>query len=184
MAVSKRTRYEVLRRDDHTCRYCGESAPDVKITVDHVTPTALGGSDKPDNLVAACKDCNAGKSSVQPGSDLVDDVKQTDIRWAAAIRQAADIRAAQRAGADDYIDRFVSAWQPRYLPNNFASTLQSLYESGLPEVEMLDAVGIAFSARDVESRFRYFCGVAWRKVGVIQEMAKALLAVSAEEVAD
>ena len=28
MAVSKRLRYEILRRDNHTCRYCGASAPD------------------------------------------------------------------------------------------------------------------------------------------------------------
>lgn len=34
MAVSKRTRYEVLRRDNHACRYCGASAPEVKLTVD------------------------------------------------------------------------------------------------------------------------------------------------------
>ena len=38
MAVSKRTRYEVLRRDNHACRYCGASAPDAKLTVDHVLP--------------------------------------------------------------------------------------------------------------------------------------------------
>jgi 5-methylcytosine-specific restriction endonuclease McrA len=38
MAVSKRTRYEVLRRDNHACRYCGGIAPDVILTVDHVTP--------------------------------------------------------------------------------------------------------------------------------------------------
>lgn len=54
MAVSKRTRYEVLRRDNHTCRYCGGSAPDVRLTVDHVLPVTLGGSDDPSNLVAAC----------------------------------------------------------------------------------------------------------------------------------
>lgn len=35
MPVSKRLRYEVLRRDSHTCRYCGGAAPDVKLTVDH-----------------------------------------------------------------------------------------------------------------------------------------------------
>lgn len=33
MAVSKRLRYEILRRDDHACRYCGDRAPDVKLTV-------------------------------------------------------------------------------------------------------------------------------------------------------
>src|SRR5690242_10107126 len=71
MAVSKRTRYEVLTRDNHTCRYCGGVAPDVVLTVDHVVPTALGGSDKPDNLVAACKDCNAGKASTSPSASTV-----------------------------------------------------------------------------------------------------------------
>jgi hypothetical protein len=67
MAVSKRLRYEILRRDNHTCRYCGASAPDVPLRVDHVTPVALGGSDKPDNLVASCEACNSGKSSMIEG---------------------------------------------------------------------------------------------------------------------
>jgi 5-methylcytosine-specific restriction endonuclease McrA len=29
--VSRRLRLEVLRRDGHTCRYCGAQAPDVKL---------------------------------------------------------------------------------------------------------------------------------------------------------
>ena len=66
MAVSKRTRFEVLKRDNYTCRYCrSEENP---LTVDHVVPTALGGSDAPDNLVAACKDCHsAGPSCLLQG---------------------------------------------------------------------------------------------------------------------
>ena len=32
MAVSKRLRFEILRRDNHACRYCGQMAPDVKLT--------------------------------------------------------------------------------------------------------------------------------------------------------
>ena len=58
MAITKRTRYEVLKRDNHACRYCGAVAPDVKLQVDHVIPVALGGTDNPDNLVAACVACN------------------------------------------------------------------------------------------------------------------------------
>lgn len=68
MAVSKRLRYEILRRDNHTCRYCGASAPDVPLRVDHVTPVALGGSDKPENLVTSCEPCNSGKSSTIVGT--------------------------------------------------------------------------------------------------------------------
>jgi 5-methylcytosine-specific restriction endonuclease McrA len=33
MPVNKRTRFEVFKRDNHTCRYCGGTAPDVVLTV-------------------------------------------------------------------------------------------------------------------------------------------------------
>lgn len=56
MAISKRLRFEVLRRDNHMCRYCGRGAPDVALTVDHVVPVALGGHSDPTNLVTACVD--------------------------------------------------------------------------------------------------------------------------------
>lgn len=62
MALSKRVRFEILKRDDHACHYCGATAPDVVLHVDHVVPVALGGSDNPDNLVTACQGCNASTS--------------------------------------------------------------------------------------------------------------------------
>src|SRR5438045_4098958 len=68
--ISKRLRYEILRRDNHACRYCGATAPDTPLTVDHVVPTALGGGDDPTNLVTACADCNGGKTSTTPGAEL------------------------------------------------------------------------------------------------------------------
>lgn len=54
-------RFDVLRRDGYTCRYCGRSAPDVPVHVDHVIPRVEGGTDDPSNLVTACQDCNLGK---------------------------------------------------------------------------------------------------------------------------
>lgn len=83
MPVSKRLRYEILRRDNHACRYCGASAPDVKLNVDHVIPQALGGSDAPTNLVTSCADCNAGKTSSMPNAMPVADVDQETFRQAA-----------------------------------------------------------------------------------------------------
>lgn len=69
--VTKRLRYEVLRRDGFTCRYCGAKAPDVPLRVDHVIPVVLGGPDHPSNLVAACQDCNSGKTSTIPNGGYV-----------------------------------------------------------------------------------------------------------------
>lgn len=92
MAVSKRLRYEVLRRDNHACRYCGAAAPDVKLNVDHVIPQSLGGSDAPGNLVTACADCNGGKTSSLPNATPVAEVEQDTFRQAAELKQAAEQR--------------------------------------------------------------------------------------------
>lgn len=60
--MSPRLRFSVLSRDGHRCVYCGRGASQVELQVDHVVPVAKGGKCEPENLVAACVDCNAGKS--------------------------------------------------------------------------------------------------------------------------
>lgn len=176
MTVSKRARFEVLRRDNHTCRYCGATAPDAVLTVDHVTPVALGGTDEPGNLVAACRDCNAGKASTSPSDGLVDDVKQSDVRWAAAMKRAGEIRAAERTEERAYVAVFEEVWT-RWRPDDFGDSLLQMRKAGLPADDLRDAVTIALTNRGIEDRWRYFCGVAWRKVAKLQEIAKALLEV-------
>lgn len=82
MSVSKRLRFEIFRRDHHACRYCGATASDTKLTIDHVVPTALGGTDEPSNLVTACKDCNAGKTSSVPNTWHLADVSTDGLQAA------------------------------------------------------------------------------------------------------
>lgn len=194
MAVSKRTRYEVLRRDNHACRYCGRSAPKVRLTVDHVTPVALGGGDDPSNLVAACADCNAGKSSSSPDASLVADVAQKAVEWAAAVSRFNDERMADRKKRDAYVRRFEKAWD-RWLygspedrkrlpkPSDWKATLWQFYASGLPIGELEDAVEIAASNQmvHVDNAFRYMCGVVRNKVAEIQEGARAALDAANED---
>jgi hypothetical protein len=61
-ALGQRRRFCVLERDQFRCVYCGATADDAKLAVDHVIPVARGGSDDMSNLVTACFDCNIGKS--------------------------------------------------------------------------------------------------------------------------
>lgn len=61
--MGKRLRFEVLSRDGFKCRYCGASAPNVELVVDHVVPVVHGGATVAENLVAACQPCNAGKAT-------------------------------------------------------------------------------------------------------------------------
>lgn len=60
--VSKRTRFEIFKRDGFTCQYCGAQPPSVVLVVDHIHPKALDGSCDPINLITACEACNQGKA--------------------------------------------------------------------------------------------------------------------------
>lgn len=60
-SISKKLRFEVFKRDSFTCQYCGRSAPDVILEVDHIQPVAEGGENDLLNLITSCHDCNAGK---------------------------------------------------------------------------------------------------------------------------
>jgi hypothetical protein len=52
----------VRARDKYTCQYCGVVHPS-DLEVDHIVPRSRGGSNRPDNLVAACHSCNAEKGN-------------------------------------------------------------------------------------------------------------------------
>lgn len=62
-SLSKKLRFEVLKRDGFRCQYCGRAPPDVSLVVDHIEPVAAGGSGERANLVTACVTCNLGKGA-------------------------------------------------------------------------------------------------------------------------
>lgn len=70
--LSKRTRFEVFKRDKFCCQYCGAKAPDVVLHVDHIHPVALGGKNDALNLITSCAACNGGKgaTSIADGSAI------------------------------------------------------------------------------------------------------------------
>lgn len=63
-AGMRRTR--ILIRDNYRCQYCGEKRPAHELTLDHITPRAQAGRSTPENLVAACFECNNRKGSRTP----------------------------------------------------------------------------------------------------------------------
>jgi Restriction endonuclease len=186
MTINKRTRFEVLKRDNHTCRYCGATAPDVKLHIDHVTPVALGGTDTTDNLVAACVDCNLGKASTSPAAETVADVAQDAIRWATYVKQAEAIIEAREHEGDSYRDAFLEAWEewhyggamkkPLPLPGDWENSIENFRKSGMSLEVIKSCVDIAGrSTVPAGSAFKYFCGVAWRRIREARDIAQALM---------
>jgi len=56
-------RFDILKRDNFTCQYCGRKAPEVILEIDHIHPMSKGGSNEIENFKTAYKDCNMGKSN-------------------------------------------------------------------------------------------------------------------------
>lgn len=183
---SKRMRFEILRRDNHTCRYCGAKAPDVTLHVDHVIPVALGGTNDPSNGVTACSGCNSGKASISPDSPIVENVAGFVFDFKHMFGQMMDVESDmifdKRQLQGWFLDlcathRFniqaVPAWK---------RTLATWQEMGVPWVVIEDAfeVMIDSPARrtkrlGTEPSFRYFCGIVWNKVNRAGESAAEAL---------
>lgn len=179
MAVSKRTRFEVLRRDGHRCRYCRRE--DLPLTVDHVIPRSLGGSDGPENLVAACRDCNLGKAASSPDETLVADVAADAQRWANALAAAAQSMLDAFHADQPLVDQVAAlwdsynAWGRAALPADFGSKIRRWLSLGLPAEILIDNVHRAWTRDEIAapSRFRYFAGICWHQITELQQQAAA-----------
>lgn len=190
MAVSKRLRYEILRRDSHTCRYCGASAPDVPLRVDHVTPVALGGTDEPSNLVTSCEPCNSGKSSSTVDAAVVANVSEDALRWASAMTQAAENLRKQDTPKLEYRDVFLAEWNRWHLgkdddkkvplPEDWKQAMDRFRVAGIPTWMWADIVDIGMANQKVkpDNTFRYVCGIAWNKVSALQAEAQQIVATA------
>lgn len=140
--LSKRLRFEVLKRDNFRCTYCGAEPKQKQLHVDHVIPRALGGTDSPENLTTACEACNLGKASA-PATDQM--VAAVDV--AIAANQAARAHASQALHMDsdsfaDYEQQVGLVWDA-YVPPSVRTDKWSLariiewFDSGVP-VELIE----------------------------------------------
>jgi 5-methylcytosine-specific restriction endonuclease McrA len=64
--VQTLSRRNILLRDGNTCQYCGGKFPSGELELEHVIPRARGGRSTWENLVAACRVCNARKADRTP----------------------------------------------------------------------------------------------------------------------
>jgi hypothetical protein len=64
-SISKKLRFEIFKKNNFTCQYCGKSSPDIILEVDHILPISKGGTNDLLNLITSCFDCNRGKSDIK-----------------------------------------------------------------------------------------------------------------------
>lgn len=178
MAVSKRTRFEVFKRDAFQCQYCGRTPPVVVLECDHVTPVAGGGGDEETNLITSCFDCNRGKSDV-PLQQVVPGVAERMERERDIAEQVEAYNALlmeKRIRIDGDMDDIGRHWfnkfkkkQNKYVFGDGRVPSIRTFLKRLPKVHILDAVDIAHARKPVfgdrdDTTFKYFCGICWKMI--------------------
>lgn len=63
-ARSDLRRYESVQRQNGVCLYCGTGITFSTCELDHIVADSRGGSNRDDNLVAVCRECNADKGTL------------------------------------------------------------------------------------------------------------------------
>ncbi|MFT4245023.1 MAG: HNH endonuclease [Micrococcaceae bacterium] len=57
-------RYQIWKRQNCACLYCGDPVELLNSEIDHIVPRKAGGSSKRENLAIACRGCNQRKSNM------------------------------------------------------------------------------------------------------------------------
>jgi len=92
--VQTLSRKNILIRDGYICQYCGEKFLSGELELEHVIPRALCGLSTWENLVAACRDCNARKADRTPaeaGMKLLRQPRRVTIHTSRALMRQTGI---------------------------------------------------------------------------------------------
>ncbi|MGA2774931.1 MAG: HNH endonuclease signature motif containing protein [Candidatus Omnitrophota bacterium] len=171
--MNKKLRFEVFKRDNFTCKYCGRIPPVAILEVDHIIPVCEGGKEDMSNYVTSCFDCNKGKGKVllsKIGSKI--DYSEENAKLEEGRLQLEEYRKFLKQvtkSLEKQVEEVNSYWN---LKDNYKF---SLSESGkvsirkflkfLPPEKIKEAIEIAcnkfpkITKENVEKRFSYMCGI-------------------------
>lgn len=172
MALSKKIRFEVFKRDEFRCGYCGKNPPQAILEVDHIDPKSKGGKDDINNLITACFDCNRGKKNI-PLSVIPTKLKDNLIVLKDQEEQIKEYRKFTRKIENRKkkdMDRIGAIYTQAYPEWVFSDSFRNItlrrLISLLPENEIIEALHLAISrfSGDKDRVINYFCGICWRKI--------------------
>lgn len=112
--MSKKTRFEVFKRDGFKCMYCGAEAPKAVLHVDHVNPVANGGGNDLLNLVTSCSDCNSGKSDRTLSDDSAVVKQRAQLDELHDRREQMEMMLSWRDGLKDLAEDELEAVQKHF----------------------------------------------------------------------
>jgi len=150
--LSKRIRFEVFKRDNFTCQYCGAKAPEVILEVDHIKPVKDNGTNEIMNLITSCFECNRGKSSKKISDNSMIEKQRKQIEELNIKRQQLEMMLEWKEGLNDLSDYEVDSVLQYF--ENLTNKKHSIKDCKKPEVKswikkysydaIIESIDIAF----------------------------------------
>lgn len=170
--LPKKTRFEVFKRDSFTCQYCGKSAPEVILEVDHIIPVAEGGTDDVFNLITSCRDCNRGKgkrmlsdhTTIEKQKAELDALNEKREQLEMMVEWREELMSLTEKEVDLMEDAIYSVSGYELSDTGRLNSKKLLRQFDIAEI--LEAIDIAFS-RYYREQNSYYFNQAFNKIGGI-----------------
>lgn len=179
MSLSSKTRFEIFKRDNFTCQYCGRQTPAVILEIDHIKPKCEGGDDDQTNLTTSCWECNRGKGGtpLDTLTPAMGDIHAQTVELAERemqLREYNEVRHQQRAREDAEIDQLKKHWvtifgdyEKCFPANIIRKCLRIMHYIDI--WEYIDYVDVRIDGRTMNwtranNGCRYLCGILRNKL--------------------
>lgn len=178
-SISKKLRFEVFKRDNFKCGYCGKTiSENVILEVDHIIPVSKGGENNILNLMTSCFDCNRGKSKNLLSNK--NDLSKNNIERFSKIKEHKEqINAYLKfiLHKEKVLDEICSlAIKPMIelgncdLPTGWKNSVK-YFINKIGFVDVYKSSQITLSKNKVYSnkKFNYFCGICHLKIKQLEQ---------------
>lgn len=181
--ISKKTRFEVFKRDNFTCQYCGGKSPEVVLHIDHIAPVAGGGGNDIMNLITSCEPCNLGKGARELNDNSAIAKQRVQLEHLNERREQLEMLLAWREGLASLTDAEVDAInhvfnaRTRQTLNDYGRSEAARFLKKFPVAEVITALEAALETyykggSDDEEENRYIAGQAFIKTERILQFQK------------
>ena len=168
--ISKKTRFEIFKRDSFKCQYCGSIPPHVVLEVDHIIPVKQGGKNELENLITACFECNRGKGarelSAIPNSleDKIKLIKAKEKQYKEFKKLQDKIILRLENEIDEVQKVYKESHSNYYFKPKFRSSVKMFIEK-LGAEKVIQCMEFACrKVNDNNECLTYFCGVCWKTI--------------------
>jgi len=168
--LSKKTRFEVFKRDGFVCGYCGSHPPSVILEVDHIIPVAGGGENTEENLITSCFDCNRGKGA-RSLKVITPSIKEKSVMLAekeSQLKEYSKLQSAIKRRLTRSVNKIESVMQLYFKDKLFSDTFRISVKKFLSSFSQQDLMDImeraCIKVNNPEGALKYFCGICWAKI--------------------